>query len=314
MLWPLAILLSLSMTAASLVISQFDDEDWRQAGSSYRVVVAAVVVLTVIIAAGLVFAPVVLMVWLSGLIILGLLVALITAFTSSTASSRRQWATMSVAGSSVAVALIAVVMFDVRPAFGTDDVSTGILYGGLEVDLLIIGGLMLGIMAMVITWPDQRFHRAVGAALLVMTALNVVNFALWLNAGAPEVLAKSGAVAMTLIVALVLNRYMRRQTVDSDDVPCLRCQQSNHRLTDCCQHCGFPLNQDARTGYNQDAVTRYSRRHVPDSSERGTTQAKGRRTTASGQVLCSNCELPNHPLAQECHTCGLPLGQNPETN
>ena len=312
MLWPLAILLSLSMTAASLVISQLDDEDWRQAGSSYRVVVAALVVLAMIIAAGLVFAPVVLMVWLSGLIILGLLVALITAFSSSTASSRRQWATMSVAASSVAVALIAVVMFDVKPAFDPSDDSTGILYGGLEVDLLIIGGLILGIMAMVITWPDQRFHRVVGATLVVMTALNVVNFALWLNAGAPEVLAKSGAVVMTLIAAVVLNRYMRRQTVDSDDVPCQRCQQSNPLSVTSCQHCGFPLSQEARTGYNQDTGTRYRRRPEPDNSERGTTQAKGRRTTASGQVLCSNCELPNHPMAPVCHTCGLPLGRDAE--
>lgn len=244
MMWPLAILLSMSMTAASLVTSQLDDEDWRQAGSSYRVVVASVVVLALIIVAGFVLAPVVVMVWISGLIVLGLLVALITVFSSSTASSRRQWATMSVAASSVAVALIAVVMYDVKPVYDSTDVSTGILYGGLEVDLLIIGGLILGILAMVITWPDQRFHRAVGAALLVMTALNVVNFALWLNAGAPEVLAKSTAVVMTLIVAVVLNRYMRRQTVDSDDIPCERCQQSNDPLTDFCQHCGFPIARE----------------------------------------------------------------------
>ena len=312
MLWPLAILLSLSMTAASLVTSQFDDEDWRQARSSYRVVLVALVVLAAIIAAGLVFAPVVAMVWLAGLIILGLIVALITAFTSSTASSRRQWATMSVAASSVAVALIAVVMFDVKPVDNPDDVTTGILYGGLEVDLLIIGGLILGIMAMVITWPQPRFRRPVGATLLVMTALSVVNFALWLNAGAPEVLAKSGAVVMTLLVAFALNWYMRRETVDSDDIPCVRCQQSNQRLTDFCQHCGFPLSQDARTSYSQDAGPRYRRSSEPDSSERGTTQAERSRTTASGQVLCAHCELPNHPLAQECHTCGLPISGDVE--
>ena len=38
-----------------------------------------------------------------------------------------------------------------------------------------------------------------------------------------------------------------------------------------------------------------------------------RRTVESGPVLCRHCQRPNNPLAQDCHTCGLPLGQYAET-
>ena len=252
--WSLPLLLSMSMTAVSLATSQIDAENWRQLTSAYRVVVPSIVLMATVIAVGFVFAPVVLLVWVAGLILLGFLVALLAAFSSDTASSSRQWTTVLVAASSVAVSLIALAMFDVNAIVFPGDAPIGVpgggfaddSYAGPDVALLIVVGLILGILAMVTTWPDQRFRRVVGATLLIMTVLVFVVFAMW-HAGMSAVLAKSAAVSLTAISAFYLFRYMRRQTVDSDEVPCERCQQSNHPLTDFCLHRGFPMSRGGET-------------------------------------------------------------------
>ena len=232
--WAVAILLSMSMTAASLVLSQLDEEDRRHVTSVSMSVVVLLVLVAAIIATGLIFAPVVFLVIVTGLIILGLVVALITVFSFSRASSTGHWAAISVVGLAVAGSVILLVMFD-RPS-PDDPGRAGLL------DLTTITGFILGIMALVVSWPEHRFRRAAVATLLVMIALAVLSFAVWENAGIPLVLAKSAAVVLTALVAYVLARYMRRHTVDTDQIPCRRCMQSNHSLARVCQSCGLPTN------------------------------------------------------------------------
>ncbi len=244
--WTVAVLLPISMTAASLITSQLDSDDWRHVGSVSRPAVALFVLVAAIIVVGLIVVPPVFLVILTGLVILGIIVGLISVFTLPTASSARQWAAISIIALSAVVALILVVTYE-PPIVIVDATGTIDPIQDLDLDLLTIFGFLLGIMAMVITWPRQRYRGAVGAALVGMIGLNFILFTLWQAANFPLVLAKSLAIVVTVLVAYVLARYVRRQTVDSDEVPCERCQQSNDFLAKFCQHCGFPISPGSGT-------------------------------------------------------------------
>ncbi len=125
---------------------------------------------------------------------------------------------------------------------------------------LPVPAFILGALAVASSLLRPRYWLKVGASFGGMIALIVLLFMLWLHLGITLGLAMASAVVLTALGAFLLGHHVKTAE------------------------------------YRNWSVSAYSARFTR------------RQTVDSGQFLCRRCQRPNNPLARDCNSCGLPLG------
>ena len=239
--WAVVVLLSMSMTAASLIISELKGADWQAAKSAFRHfgVALGIWAMFVVFVLFLAFSylPTIIPI---GLILLVLALGAITAFAALWRSIDRKWLVLSAGVLSVASSCLLLASFGNS---GADN----FLYA-INMGIIGVPGFIFGTVAFVFSWPKERNRAAVLAALVGMMGLTVLAFMLWLQLGIALALAKASAVVLTALVAFALLGYLKRAALHRDgDALCSNCQLPNSLLAWHCYNCGSSLTGATKT-------------------------------------------------------------------